>query len=146
MSRSALVFFLVAGCADFVPDVGEPLVERCVNEDSDPSTPVLFGRDIQAGIIQAINRCLPCHKPGGDNALGFEIGGLDLTTFSGVRAGGTNGPGVVIPGRPCDSILMQKLSAGPPFGSRMPLNGPPFLGPDELVLVHDWIAEGALDN
>jgi hypothetical protein len=43
-------------------------------------------------------------------------------------------------------MLIQKLGAGPPFGSRMPLNGPPFWNSDELKLLHDWIAEGASDN
>jgi hypothetical protein len=57
-----------------------------------------------------------------------------------------SGAQIVVAGDPCASIMYQKLSDAPPFGSRMPLNGPPFWTDDELQLLHDWIAEGASDN
>jgi hypothetical protein len=41
---------------------------------------------------------------------------------------------------------VQKLESTPPFGSRMPLDGPPYLEDAEVLLIRDWIAEGALDN
>ena len=53
---------------------------------------------------------------------------------------------IVVPGDPCRSIILHKLSATPPFGARMPLDGPAYLSTEELLLVHDWIAEGAEDN
>lgn len=143
----ALVLVLAAGCDYFVPDVGDPLVERCSNEDSDPTTDVSFSADILAGLLRAQDTCVPCHDPGGDDNLGFEIGGLDLTSYEGLVAGGANsGQSIVIPGSPCDSLLVQKLGAGPPFGSRMPFNGPPFLDTEQIRQVADWIAEGARDN
>jgi hypothetical protein len=57
-----------------------------------------------------------------------------------------SGTRIVIPGKPCDSIIVQKLGLAPPFGARMPYNGPPYLSAAELQLIRDWIAEGALDN
>jgi len=38
------------------------------------------------------------------------------------------------------------MSSAPPFGSRMPSNGPPYFSPGERALIADWIAEGANDN
>ena len=76
--------------------------------------------------------------------FGFAVARLDLTSYAALRAGGaTAGGDIVLPGTPCSSILWQKLSEGPPFGARMPLNGPPFLTDDQISLIHDWIAEGA---
>lgn len=131
------------GC-ELAPDVGGPLQDRCLNEDSDPDSEVSFVADIGPILTRA---CRPCHEPGGANAIGFEIGGLDLTSHDGLVAGGaSSGASIITAGQPCDSVLVQKLSAGPPFGSRMPFNGPPFLASEDLRQVRDWIAEGALDN
>jgi hypothetical protein len=38
------------------------------------------------------------------------------------------------------------VGEAPPFGARMPLNGPPFLDERDRQLLADWIAEGADDN
>ena len=75
------------------------------------------------------------------------MGGLDLTSYATLREGGVvSETDIVVPGRPCDSVLVQKISGSPPFGARMPLGGPPYLSEDEQQLVRDWIAEGARDN
>jgi len=55
-------------------------------------------------------------------------------------------PKIVVPGQPCASILYLKVDEAPPFGARMPLDGPPFWTEDEIQRLHDWIAEGAGDN
>jgi hypothetical protein len=39
--------------------------------------------------------------------------------------------------------LLQKIAEGPPFGSRMPLDGPPYLDEERQAVLADWIAEGA---
>ncbi|MCG8418312.1 MAG: hypothetical protein MJE77_10255 [Proteobacteria bacterium] len=137
------------GCFDAVePDVGPPLHDFCQNEDSDPSRDVEFTRDIVRGIFVDSNiACYDCHTADGRTPLGLEVGGLDLSSYSGLRSGGAvGGPDLVVVGRPCESILVQKISAGPPFGSRMPLDGPPFLDNEQRQLIIDWIAEGARDN
>jgi mono/diheme cytochrome c family protein len=49
----------------------------------------------------------------------------------------------VVPGRPDDSFLLQKLTGpGPDEGARMPLTGDA-LPPEDLALVRAWIAAGA---
>ncbi|MCG8555991.1 MAG: hypothetical protein MJD61_12000 [Proteobacteria bacterium] len=73
--------------------------------------------------------------------------GLDLSTFSTLMAGGTGAAiPIVAPGKPCESLLVQKVGESPPFGTRMPRTGPPFLSDSEIQLIKDWIAEGALEN
>lgn len=142
----ALAALTLVAC-DLSPEVGPPLVDRCANADTDPSAAVSFSRDIQPLILRPSGGCVPCHDPSRENNIGVTVGGLALSDYDLLRAGGVrSGAGIVTPGRPCDSVLYQKVSAGPPFGSRMPLNGPPFLPANELALIHDWIAEGAEDN
>lgn len=142
MRAVVLAVVVLGGCLDAIgPDVGAPLAARCVDEDSDPGTDVSFARDIQPLLKM---RCTSCHSPGG---LGFEIIGLDLTSFSALRAGGAvGGSSIVVPGQPCESIIIEKTGEGPPFGARMPLSGPPFLTDAQRALIHDWIAEGASEN
>lgn len=137
---------LGAGCLDsFEPDVGEPIQALCTDEDSDPSTPVSFLTDIQAGLFERPDlACTVCHTPGGATPIGLRTSGLNLSSYASLlRGGDDSGADIVVPGRPCESVLFQKVSPAPPFGARMPLDGPPFLGERELQLVADWIAEGA---
>lgn len=151
--RATLVVVLLAsGClGGLEPDVGDPQRERCVNEDSDPSVDVSFSRDIAAGLlhrgIDTPGAGCRCHLPAEPSPIGFELAGLDLSSYGGLRRGGVNsGATIVVPGQPCDSGIVLKLSEGPPFGSRMPQDGPPYLTDEEIQIVKDWIAEGALDD
>ena len=115
-----------------------------MNQDSDEDVEVSYSSDIVEIFSE---RCLRCHTRDGENPIGVEVGGLDLSTYSLVRAGGTiAGTEVVLPGSPCSSVLVQKVGASPPFGARMPLNGPPYLSEPEQQRIRDWIAEGARDN
>jgi hypothetical protein len=57
----------------------------------------------------------------------------------------------VVPGKPDDSILYQKLKEDPPFGDRMPLKkrSDPvgkYLSDDEMRVLAEWIRQGAKDN
>ena len=142
-----LVGVIASGClSPLEPDVGEPLRERCVDQDSDPDTDVEFGEYILRDIIFADRGC-NCHLPSEPTHIGIELAGLDLSSYEKLRKGGANtGASIVVPGSPCTSLLVQKLQEGPPFGSRMPANGPPFLTDEQLQLVRDWIAEGARDD
>jgi hypothetical protein len=128
---------------DLEPDVGPPLRAVCSNVDSDPETNVSFAGDI----APMFDGCLDCHAPNAPTPLGFEVGGLDMSSYSTLRAGGAiSGSDVIIDGQPCQSVLVQKVGPAAPFGGRMPLNGPPFLSELQRQLIHDWIAEGARDN
>lgn len=130
------------------PDVGQLQASPCLNDDLDPSNDVSFQNDIVPQILSPEGvGCLQCHAPNAPTPLGFEVGGLDLSTYAAAARGGANSDGIaIIPGQPCQSIMYQKVSAGPPFGGRMPLNGPPYLSEEQLQLLHDWISEGAQNN
>lgn len=149
-NRAALLVSasLLGGCLELAdPDVGPPLQERCVDLDSDPDTDVHFRDDVLDGLFRRADlHCDRCHTPGGATPIGLAVGGLDLSGYATLRAGGVvSGGEIVVPGQPCESLLVQKLADGPPFGGRMPLDGPAVSDLDQQ-LVRDWIAEGAHDN
>ncbi|TMQ02218.1 MAG: hypothetical protein E6J90_24450 [Deltaproteobacteria bacterium] len=147
MIRTALALGLagLAACA-IAPDVGPRLTGGCDDAAIRPGT-VSFRAAIRPLISRMMGGC-GCHLPSAGGAgTGTQISGLDLSSFDALREGGLiSGEQVVVAGSPCTSILYLKLSLSPPFGSRMPLNGPPYFTDDELRLVHDWIAQGAGDN
>lgn len=117
---------------------GAPITGVC--GDSNPSVAVSFSKDIRPILNKSPGGCAGCHGAGAIS--GFSVGSYDA-----LRRGGTaSGTQIVVAGEPCDSILVQKLGYAPPFGARMPYNGPPFFTSEELTLFRDWIAEGALNN
>ncbi len=151
MKPALILLATLGGCVlsdGYAPDIGGPLAGSCDNRDSDPTTDVSFALDLRPLMNRPRGEAgCSCHTPTNGRPSGIELGGLDLGSMHAFRQGGrTSGPAIVIPGNPCGSVVLQKLSDTPPFGARMPLDGDPYLAPEELQLVHDWIAEGALDN
>jgi hypothetical protein len=142
----ALACLLLAGCA-LAPDVGEPLAGACSNADSNPGLSVSFRAQLRPILARPMAGCT-CHLPTAAGAsTAIQLSGLDMSSLASLRAGGRNsGAGIVVAGQPCSSTLYQKVDEAPPFGSRMPLGGPPFLSDEDIALIHDWIAEGAADN
>jgi len=143
----AVLLVVLAGCLDKIgPEVGPPhQVDPQCDTDSDPMHDVSFANDIFGGVLER-NHCISCHTAQGNDPIGLQQSGLDLSSYAKLRAGGgRSGAAIVIDGQPCESILYQKIGSSPPFGARMPLNMAPVSAAD-LALVHDWIAEGAHDN
>jgi hypothetical protein len=144
----AAIALAMAGCA-LEPDVGPLLAGACKNTDGHPEASVSFSAQIRPLLNRArsMGGC-GCHMPNATGTnTGIQLSGLNLSSLSSLRLGGFNSRGqIVIPMQPCASILYQKVDEAPPFGSRMPLGGPPFLTDEEIGLMHDWIAEGAPDN
>lgn len=141
MRASILVACLTAlACSDLDPDTGSALSSLCSDGDSDTGKSTSFARDIQPILV---DRCKACHFPDGVAPIGLQVTGLDLSSYATIIAGARPGP-VIAANQPCESILFLKVNPGPPFGGRMPLNGPPFLTDAQIQLIHDWIAEGAL--
>jgi hypothetical protein len=139
------VALMAAACLD--PDVGSLQVPFCTNEDTDPDVDVSFEGDVLPLLHRSVGGCMGCHDPSIGDAVGVDISGLDLSSYISLLAGGANSATTsVVPGRPCDSVFYLQLTTAPPSGARMPKNGPPFFTPNELLLVHDWIAEGGLEN
>ncbi|MCE9580157.1 MAG: hypothetical protein K8W52_43980 [Deltaproteobacteria bacterium] len=155
MSRAFLGFLaavaMLGGCVlsdGYAPDIGGPLAGACDNADSNPDVAVSFALDIRPLMNRPRGMAgCSCHTPTNGRPSGIELGGLDLGSMHTFRQGGRNsGAAIVVPGSPCTSVIVQKLSDTPPFGARMPLDGDPYLSAEEQQLIHDWIAEGALDN
>lgn len=148
MSRAALAALVVPtlACVDALgPEVGPLDDNRCAIVDSDPAVTVSFAADVLGGALRrADTDCLRCHTPGG---TGFRDSGLDLGSYTALRLGGIRSrQTIVVAGDPCASVLVQKLGAAPPFGARMPRNGPPYLAASDVALISDWILEGAHDD
>jgi hypothetical protein len=149
-SRLAVVLVLVGaalGACAIEPDVGPLLAGICKNDDTNPDRNVSFANDIRPLFNRMMAGC-GCHMPtAGGPGAGTVLSGLDLSSLTSLRAGGANsGSRIVVAGEPCSSILYLKVEQAPPFGSRMPLGGPPFLTDAEEDLLHDWISEGANNN
>jgi hypothetical protein len=54
---------------------------------------------------------------------------------------------LVKPGDPNDSYLVRKIRGDPDItGSRMPLDGPPYLTPQQIAGIEGWIQAGAPNN
>jgi hypothetical protein len=132
----------VSACAELQPEVGDRL-EACVDTDSDPATRVDFKTQVRP-IIEA--RCANCHYYGRGTEEGYRESGFDQETLGALRKGGRNtGANVIVAGKPCSSLYVQKIRGTFPIGARMPKNGP-YLGREDIQLVMDWIAEGAVGN
>jgi len=143
---AGLTVIAISSCA-LKPDVGPELAGACDDGDSDPKVNVSFSTQIRPLLNRMPGGCA-CHMPTA-SGLGpaTQLVGLNLSSLALLREGGvTSGSRIVIPGQPCSSVIYQKTSEAPPFGSRMPLNGPPYMTEAEHELLHDWIAEGANDN
>jgi hypothetical protein len=147
-AKSLALALACAGCLDTLgPPVGSPLRATCDGTDSDPDVDVRFETEIRLGVFDRSDvHCTRCHTPGGESPIGLQVGGLDLSSLTTLRAGGVQGGDAIIrQDDPCASVLIQKLGAAPPFGARMPLDGPPYVTATDLLIL-DWIVEGARDN
>ena len=138
-----------SSCSPFEPETGG-VVLACVDADSDPATPVNFHRDIRPMMDRlkddpAGPGCRACHYASEASHAGIDLGGLNLETLGALRKGGiTSGPNILVPSKPCSSVIVQKLRGTYPFGPQMPKESPREWNATEIQLVVDWIAEGAL--
>jgi mono/diheme cytochrome c family protein len=95
-----------------------------------PTSAVSFANDVMP-ILK--NSCVSCH--GGDQTKA----GLDMKTYESLMAGSFNGT-VVVAGNSADSLLIQMVAKG-----KMPKRGDK-LTSEQVKLISDWIAAGALNN
>jgi hypothetical protein len=149
--RTLLIAGALSGllaCDDVVPQVGALQTGACDPRDSNPDQEISFTRHLLPVMTRPLGMggC-SCHLPQSAVSIGVELGGVNASSYDSLRRGGVNsGTRIIVPGDPCASIIVQKVSETPPFGSRMPLDGPPFLNAAERQALHDWIAEGAQNN
>ena len=142
--------FLGIAALAIAATVSAPLTFQAVGQDTGtklkakgPATrpgipPTSFAEDVFP-IFKG--RCLDCHRPG---ASGYEVSGLDLTTYEGLMKGTKFGP-MVIAGDPDSSNLMWLLDwrANPEL--RMP-HGKKQLSICDRTAIRRWIMEGARNN
>ncbi|HUG82010.1 MAG TPA: c-type cytochrome domain-containing protein [Bryobacterales bacterium] len=80
--------------------------------------------------------CQGCHQPAG------KMGGLDLTSYEAMAAGGSKGPAFVAGSADESRLVMLLTGAGEP---RMPFGQDPL--PDtEIDVFRRWVSEGAKDD
>jgi phosphodiesterase/alkaline phosphatase D-like protein len=94
---------------------------------------VSFSQDVRPLLVEF--GCTGCH--GGTS-------GLTVGSVASLLQGGNHGP-AIIPGDGANSILVRKISPGPPFGNRMPQGGP-FMPEANIATIRTWIDQGALNN
>ena len=130
-------------CSLVDPEVGDRLL-ACSDVPVE-TRPIDFKTEIRPlldGARPPTKGCKNCHYPGVGTQEGFLETGFDAHAFKTLRNGGRfSGTNILVPGKPCSSIIVQKLRGSAP-GPRMPKDGP-FWGPKEIQLVMDWIAQGA---
>ena len=97
-----------------------------------------------AGTISFAQHVLPIFARHGCTGCHGGSGGLSVGTVAQLLTGGDHGAAIVA-GQAENSNLIRKLSASPPFGSRMPQGGP-YLPDTTVAVVRTWINQGALNN
>jgi uncharacterized membrane protein len=104
-----------------------------------------FSKDVMAIVHE---HCLPCHSENEYNPSELFMDSYDL-----MSQGGKHGVPWV-PGKPGESLIIQKLSEDPPFDARMPLNSKKkiaegkakWLTQEEISTISLWIEQGAKNN
>ncbi len=137
-----------SSCTGLSPQTGV-IVAPCMEGDSDPNTKVSFAKDIRPimnGDVPGSGGCKPCHYEHEPSHVGLDESGLYMDELEDVRNGGNNThDNMIVPGKACDSAIVQKLHGSFHIGARMPKNGP-FWTDAQIQLMQDWIAEGALGD
>lgn len=137
MIRALLVLTLVFG----VGACTSKTIDNTGLTDPGPDDEVIvsYASDIQP-LFNASCGGIGCH-------VGFQMSGVALDSYAAVMAsvGLQYGGPIVIPGNASGSPLIDKLSATPQSGRRMPLTGVP-LPASDIELIRTWINDGALDN
>ena len=82
-------------------------------------------------------RCAKCHTDNG--LMGPAPEGYRLTSYEATLSAADRVR--VVPGQPLASELFRKVRGL--SRPRMPFDGPPYLGDEEVRLIGDWIAQGA---
>lgn len=122
---------LVCGAVTAVSIAAEPRVvdAAATPPSADDADTAAFNDQIAPLLVRC---CLECHSPGDPH------GGLDLSSRERAIAGGDSGA-VLVPGRPGESVLIQRLRDGsmPPEGKT------PRPTADEIAQLENWIAAGA---
>ena len=86
-----------------------------------------------------VGRCAKCHSANG--LMGAPPEGYRLDTLQAALDAADRAR--IVPGHPSSSELVRRIRGE--SRPRMPFDGPPYLGEDEMRLLERWIAQGARD-
>lgn len=109
------------------------LARSGIARSDEPPMPPSFARDVQP-LLQA--RCQGCHQPA------KKSGGLALSDFAGLLAGGESGPAIV-PSQPDQSPLIARVTPQDGVAEMPPADSGPPLSEAERAKIVAWIAAGA---
>jgi hypothetical protein len=100
---------------------------------------------LQSTDLAGRTACISCHNNIGRNpAGGFNMAGDVYAAMVNVPSRERPDLMIVAPGNPDGSYLIHKLEGRPGIvGRQMPLNGPPFLTPGQILVIRRWIELGA---
>jgi mono/diheme cytochrome c family protein len=87
-----------------------------------------------------VGRCAKCHSANGLMGRppeGYRLDSLQATLDASDRAR-------IVPGNPGSSELVRRIRGV--SRPRMPFDGPPWLTDEEMLLIEQWIAQGARDG
>ena len=93
--------------------------------------------------------CVGCHTDQGRNPAGpglVLLEGRSHQQLVGRPSVGRSGATLVIPGDPDNSYLIRKLEGRDIAGLRMPRNDGPFLTEGQILVIRQWILDGAPNN
>lgn len=99
---------------------------------------VSYSADVQPIIAK---HCLECHEPGG---RGHEESGLEMTSYASLMQGTRFGP-IIEPGDPMISVLNQLVEGRAHPSITMP-HGRKQIPDSDIVLLSQWVEQGAIDN
>jgi WD40 repeat protein len=105
------------------------------NEAAAKPASVSYARDVLP-ILQA--NCHGCHQPAKTS------GGMEMTAFNRLVAGGESGAPAIVPGKPDESNLVALIT--PDGGEAAMPQGKTPLADSEIALIRRWIEEGARDD
>jgi len=110
-----------------------PRTEVLENSQTLQDTSSVFTAAVQP-LLQ--KKCVACHNPG------KRKGGLDMTTWNTILSGGEHGS-VIEPGKPAESILIQRIMLPAEHDDHMPPAGKQQLTAAEIELFRHFIKSGA---
>jgi len=132
LALSIVIVAVSGGCSDS----SSPTGGNGGGNQNPPAT--LTFQDFVGPLLQSRCTNSGCHGaiPGANN--------FNVLSYNAVLAGGTTSAGKgIVANDTAASIVFQKIGPNPPFGSRMPRNGPPYLPQSTIDSIALWINAGA---
>lgn len=125
------LFLLVAGI------VATGIASGQDSSKTKPTRGISYSKDVSP-ILEKF--CVTCH-----NADEEHPSQLFLDSYEALMKGGKHGKSIQ-PGNAEESLFMQKMSAKPPFGKKMPPSKKLVPTAGQIELLRQWIDQGAKKN